>query len=68
MFEENISFNSHRTHSEPMCAVMELIETLIVEGLRHGYFDYSIACEAGTNGRRLMIVKAGKSHKFSIPE
>jgi hypothetical protein len=47
---------------------MTLIESLVFEGMRHGHFDYSITCETGTNGRRLLIVKAGKSHKFSIQE
>jgi hypothetical protein len=45
-----------------------LIERLLVEGVKHGRFDYSITCEIGTGGRRLLIVKAGKSHKFSIME
>jgi hypothetical protein len=57
-----------RTYSDPVRAALELIEALLVEGIKHGHFDYSIACETGTNGRRLLIVKAGKSHKFSIME
>jgi len=49
-------------------AALDLIEALLVEGVKHGHFDYSITCETGTNGRRLLIVTAGKSHKFSIME
>jgi hypothetical protein len=49
-------------------AVFDLIEALLVEGIKHGHFDYSMTCETGSNGRRLLIVKAGKSHKFSIME
>ena len=41
---------------------------LIVDGLRHGFFDYSIACEIGSDGRRQLVIRAGKSHKFTIPE
>jgi hypothetical protein len=53
-------------YSEPVRSALELIESLLVEGLKHGHFDYSVICELGTNGRRLLIVKAGKSHKFTI--
>jgi hypothetical protein len=68
MLEESITLNAPRIQSEPVRAAMTLIESLVFEGMRHGHFDYSITCETGTNGRRLLIVKAGKSHKFSIQE
>jgi hypothetical protein len=53
-------------YSEPVQSALDLIEGLLIEGLRHGHFDYSLTCEIGTHGRRLLIVKAGKSHKFTI--
>ena len=34
----------------------------------HGFFDYSIACEIGNGGKRQLVIRAGKSHKFTIPE
>lgn len=49
-------------------AALDLVEGLLVEGLKHGHFDYAVTCEMGTNGRRLLIVRAGKNHKFSIME
>jgi hypothetical protein len=57
-----------RGYSEPVQSALNLIESLLIEGIKHGHFDYSITCETGTGGRRLLIVKAGKSHKFSIME
>jgi hypothetical protein len=56
------------TYSDPVRSALDLIEALLVEGIKHGHFDYAMTCETGTNGRRLLIVKAGKSHKFSIME
>jgi hypothetical protein len=53
-------------YSEPVRSALDLVESLLVEGLKHGHFDYSLTCELGTNGRRLLIVKAGKGHKFTI--
>jgi hypothetical protein len=48
--------------------VLHRVEGLVVDGLRHGFFDYSIACEIGREGRRNVVIHAGKSHKFTIPE
>jgi hypothetical protein len=68
MTEANISPTAPRVYSAPMRSALDLIENLLVEGIKHGHFDYSITCEIGTGGRRLLIVKAGKGHKFSIME
>ena len=68
MRETNISTAALRVYSAPVRSALDLIESLLVEGIKHGHFDYSITCETGTGGRRLLIVKAGKSHKFSIME
>ena len=32
-----------------------------------GFFDYSITCEIGNGGKRHLVIRAGKSHKFTIP-
>ena len=66
MTEANISPKAHGVYSEPVRSALELIESLLVEGIKHGHFDYSITCETGIGGRRLLTVKAGKSHKFTI--
>jgi hypothetical protein len=47
---------------------LDRLEGLVVEGLKHGFFDYSIACEIGNGGKRQLVIRAGKSHKFTIPE
>jgi hypothetical protein len=60
--------NLSHGYSESVRSALDLLEGLLVEGLRHGHFDYSMNCETGNNGRRLLIVKAGKSHKFTIEE
>lgn len=44
------------------------LEGLVVDGLKHGFFDYSIACEVTNGGKRQLVIRAGKSHKFIIPE
>src|SRR5258708_1078902 len=46
---------------------LDRLEGLVVEGLKDGFFDYSIACEVGNGGKRHLVIRAGKSHKFTIP-
>jgi len=37
-------------------------------GLRHGYFEFSLTCEVVGHGRRRLILHAGKTYQFLIPE
>ena len=46
---------------------LDRLEGLVVDGLKHGFFEYSITCEVGNGGRRHLVIRAGKSHKFIIP-
>jgi hypothetical protein len=57
-----------RTYGRQLREALDRIEDLVLDGLRHGFFDYSIACEIGKDGRRELVIRAGKSHKFTIPE
>ncbi len=66
MHNTDLSPKISHDYSEPVRSALDLVEGLLIEGIRHGHFDYSVTCETGTNGRRLLIVKAGKSHKFAI--
>ena len=47
---------------------LDHIDFLVVDGLRHGFFEFSISCEIGNGGKRKLVIRAGKSHKFTIPE
>jgi len=47
---------------------LELLTRLVLDGVKHGHFEYSVTCETAKQGRRLLIVRAGKNHKFSIEE
>jgi hypothetical protein len=55
-------------NSEQFREALDRLERLVVDGLRHGFFDYSIACEVANGGKRKLVIRAGKSHKFTIPE
>ncbi len=47
---------------------LDRLEGLVVDGLKHGFFDFSIGCEVTNGGKRRLVIRAGKSHKFTIPE
>jgi hypothetical protein len=38
----------------------------IVDGLRHGYFDFRVTCDVVAQGRRRLVFHAGKSHQFLL--
>jgi hypothetical protein len=44
------------------------LKKIVVDGLRHGFFECSVACEIISGGKRQLMIRAGKSHKFIIPE
>ena len=48
-------------------ALLHLRE-VVLDGLRHGFFDYAITCELVKGSKRRLTIKAGKSHQFTIPE
>jgi hypothetical protein len=39
----------------------------IAEGLRHGYFEFRVTCEVIGQGRRRLVLHAGKTYQFVIP-
>ena len=47
---------------------LERIGQVVLDGLRHGHFRCSITSGIGKGNRRDLVIEAGKSHKFTIPE
>jgi hypothetical protein len=41
---------------------------VFLDGLRHGHFRCTISSGIGRGNRRDLVIEAGKSHKFTIPE
>lgn len=59
---------SLRAYCGQIAAALAHLEKVVVDGLRHGFFEYSITCEIGKGGQRQLVIRTGKSHKFTIPE
>jgi hypothetical protein len=61
-------FTPPHIHRGQTAGVLAHLEKVIVDGLRHGFFECSITCEIASGGKRQLVIRAGKSHKFTIPE
>jgi hypothetical protein len=46
----------------------ELLIQTFLGGLRHGHFRCAFSIGIGKGNRREVVIEAGKSHKFNIPE
>jgi hypothetical protein len=46
----------------------ERLVQIFIDGLRHGHFRCAISSCIGKGSRRELVIEAGKSHKFTIPE
>jgi hypothetical protein len=66
MSDNSMPSKTSDSYSDPVRSALALIEGLVVEGIKHGHFDYTLTCQLGSRGRRQVIVKAGKSHLFTI--
>ena len=54
--------------SGQICEALDRLEGPVVDGLKHGFFDFSIACEIAKGGKRKLMIRAGKSYMFTIAE
>jgi hypothetical protein len=60
--------NIDRTKDGHFVEALAHLEKIVVDGLRHGFFECAIVCEIGNGGKRQLMIRAGKSHKFIISE
>ena len=49
-------------------AALALLQEVVLDGLRHGFFDCLITCEMVNGRKRRLVIKAGKSHQFTVAE
>ncbi len=68
MRDETPSPDLRRSFGSQLREALDYVERIIVDGLRHGFFEYTISCETVHGRKRQLVIRAGKSHKFTIPE
>ena len=47
---------------------LDQIGQIVLDGLSHGHFRATVSSAVGKGNRRELVIEAGKSHKFTIPE
>ena len=55
------------TNESALELAMDRLSREVRDGLRHGFFELSVACEIVKGGKRGLTIKAGKNHRFTIP-
>jgi hypothetical protein len=65
---EHTQSNAGPLGGPQMREALARLEHVILEGLQHGHFRYIISGAIGKEKRRELVIEAGKSHKFTIPE
>lgn len=61
-----------QAHSAPSCPELEKafarLRQEVFAGIRHGFFELTVACELATDRKRRLTIKSGKSYRFVIAE
>jgi hypothetical protein len=68
MAEAQFASSFQRAKSGQVREALDRLDVLVVDGLKHGFFGYAITCEISNGGKRQLVIQAGKSFKFTIPE
>jgi hypothetical protein len=68
MHNESIQTGARLSGGPQFCEAFEHLVQIVQDGLRHGHFRCAISIAIGKGNRRELVIEAGKSHKFTIPE
>jgi len=68
MPEKPIHPSADKTCGPQLREALDQIVKIVVDGLCHGHFRATISSAIGKNNRRDLVIEAGKSHKFNVPE
>lgn len=68
MFEKPPHPDTNQATGPQLLDALNRIRQIVLDGLHHGHFRCAISSEVGKHNRRDLVIEAGKSHKFTIPE
>jgi hypothetical protein len=68
MHKELIQTGAGQAGGPQFCEAFERLVQIVQDGLRHGHFRCAISSAIGKGNRRELVIEAGKSHRFTIPE
>ncbi len=56
-----------RLSEDALNRALDHVRQQLIDGLRHGFFTFTITCELVKDRKRRLVVTAGKSEQFTIP-
>jgi hypothetical protein len=68
MHDEAIHASAGKSGGPQLREALDRLIQIVLDGLRHGHFRCVISSGIGKGNRRELVIEAGKSHKFTIPE
>jgi len=68
MLEKSSHTSARATCGPQLCEALDQIGQIVLDGLSHGHFSVTVSSVIGKGNRRELVIEAGKSHKFTIPE
>ena len=68
MLEKSSHTSSQASCGPQLREALDQIGQIVLDGLSHGHFRATVSSEIGKGNRRELVIEAGKSHKFTIPE
>jgi hypothetical protein len=68
MCNEPIHNEAGHSGAPQIRAALARLEQVVLDGLQHGHFRCTVWSAIGKGNRRELVIEAGKSHKFTIPD
>ena len=68
MLEKSSHTSARSTCGPQLREALDQICQIVLDGLSHGHFRATLSSAVGKGNRRELVIEAGKSHKFTIPE
>lgn len=68
MPEKTNHYGSGAVGGPQLREALDRITQIVLDGLRHGHFRCVISSGIVKGSRRELVIEAGKSYKFTIPE
>jgi len=68
MLEKPLQTSAISTCGPQLRKALDQIFQIVLDGLCHGHFRATISSGIGKGNRRDLVIEAGKSHKYTIPE
>ncbi len=68
MHDHSLHTTDRPEYGPQLRQALDQIGQIVLDGLNHGHFRATVSSAIGKSNRRELVIEAGKSHKFTIPE